>query len=210
MRGELTPAERAIFRRLSTPEKIQDFLDELPINFESAGFTYRSPREVLRAGEAHCLEGALLAAAALWFNQERPLLLDLRTAGDDQDHVVALFRRGGYWGAISKTNHAVLRWRDPIYRSARELALSYFHEYFLNHTGEKTLREYSRPFDLARWPADWVTASENLDDLVAALDASPHERLLPLGASRRLRRASKVERWAGELVDWPLPPDSAL
>ena len=210
MRGELTPAERAIFRRLSTPEKIQDFLDGLPINFERAGFTYRSPREVLRIGEAHCLEGALLAAAALWFNQERPLLLDLRTAGDDQDHVVALFRRGGYWGAISKTNHAVLRWRDPIYRSVRELALSYFHEYFLNHTGEKTLREYSRPFDLSRYGAGWVTATGNLDELVAALDASPHERLLPLGASRRLRRASKVERRAGELVDWPLPPDSAL
>ena len=210
MREALTKSERAVFRRLSTPEKIQDFLDQLPINFEVEGFTYRSPREVLRAGEAHCLEGALLAAAALWFNQERPLLLDLRTAGDDQDHVVALFRRGGYWGAISKTNHAVLRWRDPIYRSVRELSLSYFHEYFLNHTGEKTLREYSRPFDLSRCGAGWVTATGNLDELVAALDASPHERLLPLGASRRLRRASELERRAGELVDWPLPPDSAL
>src|SRR3989344_5895747 len=128
----LTRTELVALRRLRTPQKIQDFLNTLPANFELRGETYRSPRGVLRDRTAHCFEGALLAAAAFLVNGEPLLLLDLKTAADvqDTDHVVALFRRRGRWGSVSKTNHAVLRYREPVYRTVRELALSYFHEYF--------------------------------------------------------------------------------
>src|SRR3989454_6739784 len=144
----LTRAEFAVLKRLSGPEKIQDFLHALTANFEIGGQTCLSVREVLRRRRAHCIEGAMLAACALWVHGEPPLLMDMR-AERDYDHVVALFRRGGCWGAISKTNPPVLRWRDPVYRTLRELAMSYLHEY-ANKGGQKTLRGYSRPFDLRR------------------------------------------------------------
>ncbi len=109
--------------------------------------------------KAYCFEGAVLAAAALAYHGRPPLLLDLQTTNDDQDHVLALFKEDGLWGAISKTNNPVLRWRDPVYRSVRELAMSYFHEYFLYKSGEKTLRAYSKAFDLSRFdPKEWVVA----------------------------------------------------
>lgn len=209
MRLGLTAAEERAFRRLSTPGKIQDWLDRLPINFETDGFTYRSPRRVWRDRTAHCFEGALVAAAALWLHGEPPLLLDLKTDQADQDHVVALYRRGTYWGAISKTNHATLRFRDPIYRTPRELALSYFHEYFLNQTGRKTLLSYAGPFDLRRFGEGWVTAAEDLDELAEALDRSRHWPLCPAANRKYLRPASRLERRAGELVEWPRPDQAA-
>ena len=137
----LTKEEFAALKKLSTPIKIQNFLDALPMNFEKDGDTHRSPRAVLRAGKAHCIEGAMLAAAALWIQGEPPLILNLsaRMGKGDVDHVIALYKRGGAWGAVSKTNHAVLRFRDPIYRTLRELAASYFNEWFLLPSGEKTL-----------------------------------------------------------------------
>ncbi|OJI09196.1 MAG: hypothetical protein COV08_01890 [Candidatus Vogelbacteria bacterium CG10_big_fil_rev_8_21_14_0_10_49_38] len=189
-----------ILRRLSTPAKIQDYLDALPLNWEKNGETYFSPRRVLREQKAHCFEGALLAALALWLAGREPLLLDLKTQGDD-DHVVALFRQGGYWGAISKTNHAVLRWRDPVYRTVRELALSYFNEYY-NYRGRKTLRSYSKPFKLKSWGEAWVTAEDHLDDLAAAIDHSPHYSLIPATNLKFIRRVGSLERRAGELTDW--------
>lgn len=199
----LTKAELAILRPLKTPAKIQDWLDALPINFEDAGETYYSPRQVLREGKAHCLEGALLAAAALWLHGEEPLLLDLKTTNADLDHVLALYRRRNLWGAISKTNHATLRFRDPIYRTPRELALSYFHEYFLNDTGVKTLRRYSQVFKLKKFGESWVTAEEKLDEIVNALDFSRHFPLFPQAQLKLIRPASRLERRAGELVDFP-------
>src|ERR1700733_9427348 len=126
-------------KKLSTPAKIQDFLNSLPFNFEKKGETCRSPKASIEADTAHCFEGALIAAAALSLRGQKPLLLDLKASGKDMDHVVALFKRDGKWGAISKTNHAVLRYREPVYASVRELAMSYFHEYFLP-SGVKTLR----------------------------------------------------------------------
>ncbi len=120
----LTKAEERVLRELNTPSKIQDFLNGLAINHEKKGETYLSPRRVLVERKAHCLEGALLAATALWIAGQKPLLMDLRTLENDDDHVVALYRTNGYWGAISKTNHSVLRFRDPIYRTLRELTLS--------------------------------------------------------------------------------------
>ncbi len=140
-------------RKLRTPAQIQDFLNRLPFNFEKHGQTHNSVAVALKKKKAHCFEGALIAATALQMQGWRPLLLDLKTVQPDFDHVVALFKEGKYWGAISKTNHNVLRYRDPIYLSVRELAMSYFNEYFLAN-GKKTLRKYSKPFDLSRVTLD--------------------------------------------------------
>jgi len=134
----LTKGEFAELRRLNTPEKIQTYLDAIPHNFEIGGETCLSVREVLRQRRALCIEGAMVAATALWINGEPPLILDLK-ATRDYDHIVTLFRRHGCWGAMSKTNGPFLRWRDPVYRSLRELVLSYFHEYN-NRRHQKTLR----------------------------------------------------------------------
>lgn len=189
-------------KSLSSPTKIQDFLDSLPFNHEKKGETYMSPRRVLNTKKAHCFEGALLAAAALHANGEPPLLMDLYTLPSDTDHVVALYKKNGYWGAISKTNHACLRFRDPVYKTLRELALSYFHEYFLNDTGQKTLRSYSKPFDLRKWKSDWVNAEEDLVDLVNAVNDSPHLPIFPKENLKYLRKAGEIERKAQEKEEW--------
>jgi len=200
----LTRAEFAVLRRLSTPEKIQDFLNALPSNFEIGGETCMSVREVLRRRRAHCIEGAMLAACALWVHGEPPLLLDLR-AVRDYDHVVALFRRGGGWGAISKTNPSVLRWRDPVYRSLRELAMSYLHEY-ANGRGQKTLRSYAGPFDLRRFePKLWVTNGRNCWDVAETLDEMRHTPLVTTRQSRMLRLRDAMERRAGALLEHRRP-----
>jgi hypothetical protein len=168
---------------------------------EPKGETCSSPLRTLERGTAHCLEGALVAALALWMQGERPLLMDLKTTDDDVDHVVALFKQHGHWGAITKTNHAVLRYREPIYRSPRELAASYFHEYFLPN-GKKTLRSFSLPFDLSRWRGDWITSDEDLWSLERAIDRSPHRPLLTRSQVAGLRRADPVEIEAGEIREW--------
>ena len=199
----LNKTELAVLKKLNTPIKIQNYLDTLPINWEKTGETYLSPRQVLRRQTAHCFEGALLAAAALWLGGEPPLLLDLTAYPFDDDHVVALYRRGGRWGAISKTNHATLRFRDPIYRTVRELAVSYFHEYFLDKNGRKVLQSYSRSFDLRRFGADWVATEADLRWLMEALDRSRHYRLVPKKIQKFIRPADKMERRAGRLLEWP-------
>ena len=188
-------------RSLDTPRKVQDFIDRLPINKERAGETCTSPLVTLRRNRAHCMEGALVAALALWMHGHKPLILDLQTCCTDVDHLVALFRKGGCWGAIAKTNHAVLRYREPIYRDVRELVASYFHEYFTDD-GKKTLRRYSRPFDLRSWKSDWITAEHDLWDLERAIDRSPHLPLLNRRQVAGLRRADAIEIRAGKLVEW--------
>ena len=205
LKAVLAPLERRIFTKLTTPQKIQDYLDTLPINFEMAGETYMSPRRTLRAKKAHCFEGALVAAAAFAFHGQKPLLMDLRTVRPYEDHIVALFRSGGLWGAISKTNHVILRYRDPVYRSPRELAMSYFHEY-IESDGKKSLREYSTAFDLSRYaPEKWVTAEEEMHWLVDALDACRHSPIAPKKIMRTLREAARIEIKAGDLVEWKVP-----
>ncbi len=191
----------AILKKLKTSVDIQNYLSSIPINFEKKGETYHSPLMMLRKKEAHCMEGALFAAAALWHQGKPPLLLDLKTTKYDTDHVVALFKDGGRWGAISKTNHIVLRYRDAIYKSPRELVMSYFHEYFLDN-GIKTLRSYSDPFDLSRLDDSWLTSSEPLWDIVSALDHSPHTNIMEKGMERHLRLADLVEIEAGKIVEW--------
>ncbi len=194
----LSPKEFSTLKKLSTPIKIQDFLDSLPINW---GEEYMSPRRVLQKKKAHCLEGALLAAATLWVGGQKPLLLDLKVKGDE-DHVVALYKRNGYWGAISKTNHASLRFRDPVYKTIRELALSYFHEYFNNKTRKKVLKSYSRPFNLKKFGTKWITTDKDLYFIAEAIDNSPHFPIVPKKNEKLIRRADKMELRAGEIIEW--------
>lgn len=205
VKGVLTPAEWRLFERLKTPQKIQDYLDTLPINFEVSGETYMSPRRTVGAREAHCFEGALLACAVLAYHGQKPFLLDFRTIPEDEDHVIVPFRQNGFWGALSKTNHAILRYREPIYRDIHELAASYFHEY-LTWSGKKSLREYSKPFDLSRYaPEGWITAEEELFWLVEVLDNSKHFPLVPKKNLRLLRKAYDVELRAMKIVEWKPP-----
>jgi len=201
----LTPAEHRLFGRLDTPQKIQDFLDKLPVNFSLEGDTAMSPRRVLKTRMAHCAEGAIFAAAVLAYHGNQPLLMDIRALPSDQDHIITLFRDRGLWGAISKTNHAILRWRDPIYSSARELAMTYAHEYSLPG-GKKSMLSFSKPFSLARYtPQSWVIAPEDLDWLLVDLDTSPHLPIASRRALRKRRRTSRVELLSQEVVEWPDP-----
>jgi hypothetical protein len=200
----LSRGEFAVLRRLNTPRKIQDFLFGLKQNFEPNGDTCRPVREVLRTRSAHCIEGAMLAAAALWVHGEPPLLLDLR-AKRDYDHVVALFRRNGRWGAISKTNGVFLRWRDPVYRTLRELAMSYFHEY-CNRRDHKTLREYSVPYDLRRAdPAVWSSGAKHAWEVAETLDELRHFRLVGRRQLKEVTRRDPFERKAGTLLQYRKP-----
>ena len=205
LKSVLAPKERRLFDKLSTPQKIQDYLDTLPINFERKSETYMSPSRVVRAKTAHCFEGALFAAAVLAYHGQKPLLLDFRTIPSDEDHVVALFKQYSYWGAISKTNHAILRYREPVYESVRELAMSYFHEYLM-WDGRKSLRAYSKPFDLSKYaPERWITADEELFWLVEKIDESRHFPIVPKKNLRLLRKAYPIELKAMKLIEWKKP-----
>lgn len=182
-----TPAERAVFRRLRSPETIQRFLDDLAYNKEPGGPTCRSPRRVLRDRTGHCMEGALFGAAALRMLGYPPLLLDLEAVRDD-DHVLAIFRARGCWGALAKSNYAGLRYREPVYRTLRELVMSYFEHYY-NLRREKTLRNYSRPVNLRRFdPIGWMTAEEDVWPVPEYLCAIRHTPVLPASVVRHLGR----------------------
>ena len=201
----LTPAEYRTLARLNTPEKIQQFLLSIPCNFEVGGETCLSVREVLAQRRAHCIEGAFVAACALWIQGEPPLLMDLK-AEQDYDHVVALFKRGNCWGAISKTNPPVLRWRDPVYRSLRELAMSYFHEY-ANRRHSKTLRSYAGPFDLRSIdPCHWVTNGRHCWDIGVKLDEMRHIPLITRRQARMLLTRDQTERRVAAVLQYPKPP----
>jgi hypothetical protein len=172
-----TPAELAVFRRLTSPAKIQRFLDDLAYNKEPGGPTCRSPRRVLRDRTAHCMEGALFGAAALRMLGHPPLLLDFEAVRDD-DHVLAVFRVRGHWGAVAKSNYSGLRYREPVYRTVRELAMSYFEHYY-NLRKEKTLRRYSRPVNLRRFDRmGWMTAGEDVWEIPEYLCEIPHTPVL--------------------------------
>jgi hypothetical protein len=190
--------ELSVFRRLNTPSKIQRFLDEeIGYNLEPNGSTVRSPRRVLRDRIAHCMEGALFGAAALRMAGFPPLLWDLE-ATRDVDHVLAIFRQGGLWGAIGKSNYAGLRFREPVYRTLRELAMSYFEHYF-NLAKEKTLRGYSRPVSLTRFDhRDWMTAEEDVWFIPEYLCTIPHTAVLPASV-RKLTRVDRRSFTAGRV-----------
>ncbi len=190
----LSQTEKTFLLSLSTARKIQDYLDSIPFNHEEQGETCRSARGVMKHKRAHCLEGAMLACAALKVQGRKPMILSLKVLDKDYDHVVTLYKENGYWGAVSKTNHAVLGFRDPIYATIRELALSYFHEYFLVRNGEKTLRGYSHPINLNRFGNSWITSEDNLFDIAIAISDAPHRSIIPKGNEHFIRRATSLER----------------
>jgi hypothetical protein len=198
----LTPDEGDTLAALRTPQDIQQFVIGLGANFEEQGDTLRSVRGVLQHRKAHCIEAAFTAACALWLQGLPPLVLDLTATKVDADHVITVFKQGSGWGAISKSNHIWLRWRDPIYRSPRELVMSYFHEY-ADDDGNKTLRSYSLPVDLRRFPADmWVSNEEDCWEVGAALCDVKHFRLLTRAQERRLMRRDETEMRADDLVQY--------
>jgi hypothetical protein len=201
----LSPAEFAVLQRLDTPQKIQAYLNATPINHELDGETVLSVREVIRQRRAHCIEGAMFAACALWVHGDPPLVVHLDCDLSDYPHVITVFRRGGAWGALSKTNGAPLRYRDPIYRTLRELTLSYFHEY-ANRRGHKTLRSYSVPFDLRRLPlTQWVTNGKSCWTAHDRLVVLRHYPLISKRQEKLLSRRDAFERRSGKVVEYPRP-----
>ena len=197
--AELSSAELAFFRRrLNTPVKIQAFLDAIPYNTEKDGDTFRSPRRVLQDQTANCIEGAVLAAAAMRVQGEPPLIMDL-TAVRDEDHVIAVFRRRSLWGSIATSKFTGLRYREPVYRSLRELAMSYFEHYF-NLAGERTLRGHGRPVNLGRFDKlEWMTSDEDLWPIAEHLERIPHVTLVPGVVGQRLTPLDQQLKAAGTL-----------
>ena len=199
----LTKSEFARLDRLDTPQRIQAFVNAIPSNHEVDGETILSVREALRQRRAHCIEGAFVAACALWIHGDPPLVMHMDCTASDWPHVVALFRRGRAWGAISKTNGAALRFRDPVYRSLRELAMSYFHEYS-DRRGRKSLRSHSAAFDLRRVDPDtWVTRATACSEVNDRLAALKHYPLLSPAQERLLAPRDAFEREAAKVVEYP-------
>jgi hypothetical protein len=191
-----TRSELRTLRGLKTPTGVQRFLDELPYNLS---YTARSPKEVLRDRTASCLEGGIFAAAALRALGFPPLIFDLE-ADQDTDHVVAIFKMRGHWGAVAKSNFTGCRYREPVYRSLRELAMSYFNVYF-NLRGERTLRRYSRPVNLSRFDRlHWMTTEKPIWFIAEHLCEIPHIRLLTPLMEKRLTRVDP-RTFKGEMVD---------
>jgi len=200
--NDFNKEEINLISSLNTSKKIQDFLNELEINFEKHGETCYSPKTVLKTRRAHCMEGAMLAACILRFHGFQPLVLDLESTKKDFDHVVALFKIDNHWGSISKTNHAVLRYREPVYKSPRELAMSFFHEYFTDE-GIKTLRKYSNPINLKMFDKkNWMTSGSDVWFIPDYLAKIPHKKILTRKQISNLRKADKIEIEAGKLVEY--------
>ncbi len=194
-----TEDQLRLFKKLNTPGKIQDFLETIEANFKNID---RSPKLVLENRKAHCFEGALLAAAILRFHGHKPLLVNLKTTAEDDYHIIAVFKENGCWGAITKTNHAILRYRDPIYKSIRELVMSFFNEYFLEN-GKKTLRSYSQPIDLSRFDKfEWMTSGKNLEFINKSFGNIPHVPILNKKMIYGLRKADPIERKILDFVQW--------
>jgi hypothetical protein len=180
---------RGIFRAMKTPADIQRYLDSLPYVGEERD---RCPLDVMRDGQCHCLDGGLLAALALRRIGYPGLLIDLVPAYDrkgkklDDDHVLAIFRRHGAWGAVAKSNYAWLRYREPVFRSLRELAMSYFEVYF-SIDGLKTLRGYTRPLDISKYDdLDYAWSEAGAAQLYKALYRRKPIRLISEKASTEL------------------------
>ncbi len=205
--------EMTFLKTLNTPQKIQDYLDSIPANFEPNGDECRSPLTVLRTGTAHCIEAAMFAAMVLRIQGHKALLVDLTANTKDDDHVLAVFKMNGRWGAIAKSNHYCNGYRDPVYITVRELVMSYFHEY-LNYAGEKTLRSYAGPLNLAKFDnINWVSAKESVWEIPKELVRIPHKRLFTRHQEKKLRnadeflrRVNNIERYTPGSTKQFLPP----
>jgi hypothetical protein len=190
-----TKDETSFLKTLSDADKIQGFLDSLDYN---PVYECRSPRWVIRKRSAHCFEGALFAAAAMQFNGYKPLIVDLKAYNDD-DHVITVFKEDGYWGAVAKSNFTSLRFREPVYRSLRELVMSYFDFYF-NIVGDKSLRSYSRPLDLTIYDSrHWTTTDEDLEYIGDNLETIRHYPVIDQKMIGNLKKASDIMLQAGML-----------
>jgi len=195
---------------LNTPAKIQDFINKIPVNFEEdgKGETCMSPLSVLKNKKCHCIEGAFFAAAAIWINKigvGKPLVVDMIGEEGDWDHVVAVFqdKKTKMWGAISKTNHAVLRYREPVYRDIHELVMSYFHEYTDDKgNGRKTLRRFSDAIDLSVFGKEWLTDENNLWHIHDYLDSVKHTEILNKKQLCELRKSDDIEIKTSNIVEW--------
>jgi len=182
-----TKAELRLFGKLSSPIKIQLYLNRMAYDPD---YGARSPRWIIKEKKAHCFEGAIFAAAALRQLGQRPRLVDIRSWNDD-DHVLAVFKERGLWGAVAKSNFTVIRFREPVYRSLRELVMSYFDVYF-NALGEKTMRSYSLPLDLSQFDGRrWMTTDGDLEYIGDKLNIIKHIPVMTRGMIRRLNRADK-------------------
>ena len=192
----LAAAERQVIRRLDSPARIQAFLDEIPYVGEER---YRSPLTFLRERGGHCFDGALFGAMALRRLGHRGVLVDLLPNDRDDDHLIAIYRRGDHVGAIAKSNYSGLRSREPVYRGVRELVMSYFEGHF-NPLGERTLRAYTYPLDLARLDAKgWMWNDEVLDDIGDALNDRRFVTLVTPVMARRLTLVDERSKRAGLL-----------
>jgi len=196
----LAEEEKKVFSKLNTYLKIQQFLEEMDYNLQEEGDTYYSPRQVLRHRKANCFEGAVFGAACLYYNGQPPLLGQLiGNHKKDDDHVLALYRVDGLWGSISKTKYPALGFREPIFRNMRELALSYFENYF-SYEGEKSLIGYTRPVDLRTFDKrGWVTDEKGVEYIADYLVDVKTIRLLSKKAEGRLRPVSPLMKEAGEI-----------
>lgn len=203
--------ELQLFNKLNTPKKIQDFTNSLKMNFEEEGDTCMSPRMVLLKRKAHCIEAAMLAAVALRMNGHPPFVIDLEADQRDDDHVIAVFKKHGCWGAISKSNYPCLRYREPVYKNIRELVMSYFHEYFHNATRKKTLRTYSSPVDLSRFDKEeWMTLEGDVWFVAEYLAEVRHFPILTRKQLRNLREVDEIEIRASSLREWREPGKKEL
>ncbi len=190
-----TAKEHSLLNRLDRPIKIQNYLNRL--TYDPVPGT-ASPRWVIKERKANCFEGALFAAAALRHTGHPPLLVDMRAHNDD-DHILAVFRQNGAWGCVAKSNFTVLRFREPVYCSIRELIMSFF-DVFFNSIGDKSLREYSAPFDLERFDKDgWMTTDRDLSYIGDALDRARHYRVMTRAQIRSLEIADPILVKAGLL-----------
>jgi hypothetical protein len=194
--GMLTRAEQRIMTSLTSPPKIQEFLDQTSYSTENV---YRCPLRVFRDRRAHCFDGAVFAAAALHRLGFPPLVLELVPNERDDDHLIALYKRDGLWGAVAKSNFVGLRFREPVFRNLRELVLSYF-EQFYNVAGEKTLRAYRLPLNLTSFdPLGWAVKDGPMDQIAGALDKKRRISIISEKAVRQLSLTDERSRRAGLL-----------
>jgi len=182
-----TKREIAFLKKLNRPDKVQDYLDRVPYRCESI---LVPPIRTLRDHKAHCFDGALLAVAALRRTNFKPVLIDL-CAEDDDDHVLCMYRWKRWYGAVAKSNFPGLRFREPVFRSVRELVLSYV-EFYFNLDGKKSLRRYSAPVRLPPCSVlDWECDEGTMDEVLLRLERGRHYPLLDAKQRTWLRPVDK-------------------
>jgi hypothetical protein len=191
---DVSAEARAIVNGLASPAGIQAFLDSIPYSTDEF---YRCPVRVLRERTAHCFDGAMFAAAALRRIGHPPLILDLLSNGRDDEHLLALFKDHGYWGAVAKSNFVGLRFREPVYRTIRELVMSYFEQYY-NLEREKTLRGYTGPLNLKRFDRlNWMMADETMELIAQRTEAIRRVMLIDAEMEKRLSLVDERSYQAG-------------